>query len=143
ERSILRYLIHEAGAELRMIGKPLQYGVREDQVKRLLRAPGRGVAQLPCFVRIGPPGSLDHRNRIIETDDGALRPAQAKRLRAVSGAASQVDDAPRGGQVDPLDEIEAGLGALTGEFQVDPSVPLRHAYTGVGSGTPAVCGFLG
>ncbi len=72
-------------------------------------------------------GGLNHGGGIVQADDGRLRPPAAERCGAVAGSTSEIYDALGSWELEALDEIDRGLGALVRELEVEIGVPLGHA----------------
>ncbi len=110
-----------------LVRDPLEQRVRDDQVDRLGRRPGRDVGELVrcAVVRIVSEGLVDHVRRGVDAVDRRLRPARAQHRGEVARSAAEVDD--RGGlALHASDEVDERAGAVVGELQIARGVPGRH-----------------
>ena len=119
----------EARVERRVIWHPLQRGVGEDHVVslgRFARGPGGDVGDLPINAGAALAGGGDHLAGTIDAGHLASGPMLAQDRGAVSGTATEVDNAGGDGEGNPCDQVAAGLGALFGEAEILGGVPGGH-----------------
>ena len=119
----------ESREEGRVIGKPLQRGVREHQIDRRVGSEGGDVGLDELEPRLEERvAGLEHRRRIVDADGTARAELPVQLSRQLAGSASEVDDPHVGSLVHQCQQVEPRLRALRLEPLVLVGTPGIRAH---------------
>jgi hypothetical protein len=111
----------------------LKCGAREDDVEALavfMEHPVRDVGDSPRALRPGGAGFFDHRGGVVNTEDGGAGPPFGADIGAVAGAAAEIGDAARVGELDSLGKIVRRARAEGGIAKILGWIPGGHRPQG-------------